>query len=320
MTPPKAGPALGQAVCVPDEDQRARLLAAGSPYTGEVLAWDGGGTPPPEIAKTTFLVAPYRATALEPEQLAYMPRLQLIQLLSAGFEAWAEVVPRGVTLCSGRGLHGSSTAELAVAGILMHLHGHVQLLEQQRRGEWRPLPRSSCSGRKVLVIGAGDIGSTVADVLTTLGATVTLIGRTARPGVLAQESLPELLPEQDVIVLSMPLTEDTRGLVDADFLRRLRPGCILVNVARGGIVVTGALVDALRAGRVKAVLDVADPEPLPSDHPLWAAPGLILTPHVGGGAEGWERRATALVLDQLARLADRRPLRNVVMDGASSDP
>ncbi|QKZ16149.1 NAD(P)-dependent oxidoreductase [Streptomyces chartreusis] len=302
---------MRETVCVPDRDRAAALLEAKAAVE-DVMVWDGTGPAPAGISRTTFLVAPYRATALEPGQLALMPGLRTIQLLSAGYEAWEAVVPTGVKLCTGRGVHGSSTAELAIAGVLMHLHRHPELLDQQKRAEWRVQPRSSCSGLSVAVIGPGDIGRTIAEVLAVLGAEVSLVGRRPGPGVVGPEELASLLPEQDVVVLATPLTAETRRMVNRDFLHRLRPGCIVVNVARGQIVDTDAVTEALKAGHIRAVLDVTDPEPLPKEHPLWAAPGLILTPHVGGGAEGWTERADALVRDQLNSLATGAELRNLV--------
>ena len=126
------------------------------------------------------------------------------------------------------------------------------------------------------------------------------------------DELEDLLPAVDVVVVIVPLTEQTRGLVDRDFLARMRQGALLVNVARGPVVDTDALLDALREGRVHAALDVTDPEPLPEDHPLWRAPNLLVSPHVGGASTAMEPRAYRLVREQLERFAAGQPLENVM--------
>jgi phosphoglycerate dehydrogenase-like enzyme len=132
--------------------------------------------------------------------------------------------------------------------------------------------------------------------------------------------LPALLPDADVVILSTPLTEATRGLVGKDFLARMKEGALLVNVARGAVVDTDALLGALEGGRITAALDVVDPEPLPADHPLWHAPGVLISPHVGGPTSAFLPRAERLLVDQLGRYVNREPLRNVVLTtGAASD-
>jgi phosphoglycerate dehydrogenase-like enzyme len=129
------------------------------------------------------------------------------------------------------------------------------------------------------------------------------------------EELPRLLPDADVVVLIVPLTEQTRGLVDAGFLAAMRDGALLVNAARGPVADTAALTAALAGGRISAALDVTDPEPLPGDHPLWRMPNVLITPHVGGSVRGLLPRAYRLVGEQLRRYAAGRPLANHVVDG-----
>jgi len=296
-------------VCVPDERHRAQLeeLGAGR-WTAKVLVWDGSGPPPDGIEHTELRLAPYRLEPMMPAALAAMPALDVIQLMSAGFETWEPVAPADVALCAARGVHGSSTAEVAVAGILMLLHQHPTLLRQQWEGVWRPQRRASLEGSTALVIGPGDIGRKIAAALEVFGATVTLVGRRAAAGVVGFEKLSEMLSHQEVIVLAAPLTEATRGLVDAEFLAKLDDGAIVVNISRGPVIDTDALADALEGGRIRAVLDVTDPEPLPAGHRLWSLPGLILTPHVGGASEGWDRRADQLLIRQLERRATGQPL------------
>jgi phosphoglycerate dehydrogenase-like enzyme len=241
--------------------------------------------------------------------------LRVVQLLSAGVEPWLPVVPDGVRLYNGRGIHGASTAELAIAGTLAMLR-QLPLFEEARRSrEWRPTLTAGLDGRRVLVLGSGDIGSRVAEVARVLDAEVTVVARRTRPDVRSVEELPALLADHQVVVVAVPHTPDTHKLVDGHFLAALPDGALVVNVARGPIVDTDALLAELTAGRLHAFLDVTDPEPLPAEHPLWRAPNLMLTPHVGGGTRGWQRRAYRLAAEQVRRYLAGEQLINAVTDG-----
>ena len=299
-------------ICLPDD--QAKQLVGPTPDV-DVVVWDGTGEPPAGIDQVEFLVGGYGGATMSPEALARMPRLSVIQLLSAGVESWLPVVPPGVVLCNGRGIHGGPTAELAIAGLLAVLRQLPRFVEQQRDRVWRATEVHSLDGMRVLVLGAGDIGQRVASVVRLLDAEATLVARHQRPGVEPIAALPELLAQHDVVVVALPLTAETEGLVDAAFLAAMRDGAVLVNIARGKIVRTTALVAELQAQRLRAFLDVTEPEPLPVDNPLWTAPGVLITPHVGGGTPGWANRAYRLVREQLSRFVAGEPLRNVVSDG-----
>jgi phosphoglycerate dehydrogenase-like enzyme len=299
-------------ICLPDD--QAKQLVGPTPDV-DVIVWDGTGEPPAGIDQVEFLVGGYGGATMSPEALARMPRLSVIQLFSAGVESWLPVVPPGVVLCNGRGIHGGPTAELAIAGLLAVLRQLPRFVEQQRDRVWRATEVHSLDGMRVLVLGAGDIGQRVASVVRLLDAEATLVARHQRPGVEPIAALPELLAQHDVVVVALPLTAETEGLVDAAFLAAMRDGAVLVNIARGKIVHTTALVAELQAQRLQAFLDVTEPEPLPADHPLWTAPGVLITPHVGGGTPGWANRAYRLVREQLSRFVAGEPLRNVVSDG-----
>jgi len=299
-------------ICLPDD--QAKHLVGPTPDV-DVVVWDGTGEPPAGIDQVEFLVGGYGGATMSPEALARMPRLSVIQLLSAGVESWLPAVPPGVVLCNGHGIHGGPTAELAIAGLLAVLRQLPRFVEQQRDRVWQATEVHSLDGMRVLVLGAGDIGQRVASVVRLLDAEATLVARHQRPGVEPIAALPELLAQHDVVVVALPLTAETEGLVDAAFLAAMRDGAVLVNIARGKIVHTTALVAELQAQRLQAFLDVTEPEPLPADHPLWTAPGVLITPHVGGGTPGWANRAYRLVREQLSRFVAGEPLRNVVSDG-----
>jgi len=277
-----------------------------------LLVWNGVAEPPPGIAATEVLLAPYMGEVFSHDAIAAMPRLRLIQLLSAGVTPWLDRVPPGVTLCNGRGVHGGSTAELAVAGLLSVLRGLPEFARNQAAGRWQERYTDDLDGAEVLLLGAGDINRRVAAALAPFGARCTFLARNARDGVRSVDDLPALLPRARVVILALPLTDQTRGLVDTEFLAALPDGAIVVNVARGAIVDTDALLAETQSGRLSAFLDVTDPEPLPVDHPLWGVPGVQITPHVGGGTHGWHDRGMRLIRDQLARLRTGEPLLNVI--------
>lgn len=238
--------------------------------------------------------------------------VSVVQLLSAGVEHWLGELPEGVDLVNARGAHGGSTAEWAVTALLALRREIPLFVEQQRTRTWRTRTSPGLQGAHVVVLGAGDLGEQTRRRIDGFDARVTLVGRTARDGVRAMSELPELLPTADAVVVVVPLTDETRGMVDAGFLASMPDGAALVNAARGQVVDTQALLAELTSSRLRAALDVTDPEPLPADHPLWNAPGLLITPHVGGDTEGSDDRAWAVARDQLLQLAaGRRPSNTV---------
>jgi phosphoglycerate dehydrogenase-like enzyme len=269
------------------------------------------GDLPDGADEVEFFVPAYEWTA-DLSVLARMPRLRVVQTLTAGVEHIRPHLPAGVTLCSGRGIHDASTSELAVALMLAAQRGLPDLVRSQARHEWAFGHHPSLADRSVLIVGYGAIGAALEERLTPFEVSIVRVARSERPGVHAVADLPALLPDVDIVVLVAPLTEETHGLFDEGMLRRLRPGALLVNVGRGPLVDTEALVAALHEGRVRAALDVVDPEPLPPHHPLWDAPGLLFTPHVGGSTSALWPRAHRLVREQLQRFAAGEALHNVV--------
>ncbi|HEX4107717.1 MAG TPA: 2-hydroxyacid dehydrogenase [Solirubrobacteraceae bacterium] len=245
-----------------------------------------------------------------------LPRLRLVQTLSAGVDRYAGRIPAGVTLARGGGVHDIAVSEWVLAVILASNRCLPEHRDDQHAHRWeRMYEARELQDARVLIVGAGAIGQAVAERLGPFGSHVAMVTRTGRDGTHAIAELPSVLPDADVVVLLVPLTDETRGLLDADMLARMGDGALLVNAARGPVVVTEALEAELRAGRLRAALDVTDPEPLPPGHTLWDAPGLLLTPHVGGSSPRWVARGYDLVADQLERLREGRPLRYVVGDG-----
>ncbi|MEU9589746.1 2-hydroxyacid dehydrogenase [Streptomyces sp. NPDC048219] len=284
--------------------------------------WNGEEDFPADPADCAFYVVPYmKPSGLGTRPLPLMRSVQVVQTLSAGIdhvEPGLGHLPAGVRLCNARGVHEASTAELTLTLILASLRGVPDFVRAQDRGEWLGGFRPALADRNVLIVGYGSIGAAIEDRLVPFEvARVARVARsartTARGPVHPLTELPALLPEADVVVLSTPLTETTRGLVNADFLARMKDGALLVNVARGPVVDTKALLAELESGRITAALDVTDPEPLPPGHPLWQAPGVLVSPHVGGPTSAFLPRAERLLVDQLTRFVNREPLRNVIL-------
>ena len=244
-----------------------------------------------------------------------MPGLKVVQVLSAGVDWIADRVPDGVTLCSARGARDRAMAEWVMAAILADAKRARACAEQQGRRHWELIKVADASNLRVLVLGFGSIGRALAAMLAPFDCEVVGVARRARDGVHGTDELPALLPEADVVVNLLPLTEATRGAFGARELEAMRAGALYVNAGRGATTDTAALVAALQAGRIRAVLDVVDPEPLPGDHPLWTAPGVMISPHSAGDTPGADRAAWALAAAQLRRYAAGEELHNVVSDG-----
>lgn len=266
---------------------------------------------PDSVAEVEVYVPPYRMDAAAVGAMAHMSRLKVVQTLTAGVDNFRASIPEGVALCSGRGIHDASTAELALTLILSSLRGIPQFVAAQSRREWQPVWRPALADKHVLIVGYGAVGEAIERRLVPFEVTITRVARTPRDGVHGVSELPTLLADADVVLLILPLTAETRDLVDRDFLASMKNGALLVNLARGAVVVTDDLVAELGTGRLTAALDVVDPEPLPVDSPLWDAPGLLISPHVGGASSAMWPRAHRLVRDQLLRYASGAPLHNV---------
>jgi phosphoglycerate dehydrogenase-like enzyme len=245
-----------------------------------------------------------------------VPSLKVVQTRSAGVDWILEHVPEGVTLCSAKGARDPAMAEWVLWAILADVKATRTALEQQAAREWEHLDLRDLEGARVLILGHGSIGVAVEERLAPFGvADIVRVARRARDGVHGVEELESLLPDADVVVNLLPATPQTNGLLDGRMLAAMRPGALLVNAGRGATVDTDAVLEALEAGRIRAVLDVVDPEPLAPEHPLWGAPNLILTPHSAGDTPGAERASWKLAGEQLRRYAAGEELINVVREG-----
>ena len=278
----------------------------------DVEVFDARQPPPASAERVRFYVPDYTFARRTLEVIPKLPQLEVVQMLTAGVEHVRPYVGSGMTLCNARGVHDASTSELAVALTLAALRGVPEFVRAQERGEWAQEVRPALADRTVLIVGYGSVGAAVERRLAGFECDVLRVARTARDGVRPIDDLPQLLPRADVVIMTVPATEQTRHMVDAEFLAAMKDGGLLVNVARGSVVDTAALLAELDASRLRAALDVTEPEPLPADHPLWRAPGVLISPHVGGASTAFWPRAYRLVAEQLRRYAEGEPLRNIV--------
>ena len=276
---------------------------------------------------------PYSTRALR--VWPYLRGVRLVLSLMAGTEWIPATVGPHVTICNARGAHNISTAELTLTMILAMLKYVPLYADIQRSGDWRrrseasqlyqqlthdqrtyhpPVKLEELTGKTVLIVGHGSIGQEIERLLGPFRVEIIRVARTPRshPLVHSVTELDDLLPRADVIVLILPLTAESTGLMGAHQFAQMRQGALLVNVARGGVVQTDALVEALNSGRIRAALDVTNPEPLPSDHPLWHCPNLLITPHIGGSSPQFDARSLQVAAAELRRYMQGEPLHNVV--------
>jgi phosphoglycerate dehydrogenase-like enzyme len=263
-----------------------------------------------------FLVVGHHGARRALEVATHIDGLRAIQVFSAGVDSIVGRMPPGIALCNASGVHDVPMAEWVLMAILASFRHLPEHLDAQRSGIWRDdtLEGDDLDGSTVVLVGAGSIGRAVEARLAPFGPEIVRIARRPREGVRAMEDLPGVLPAADVVVILLPLTDETRGVIDARLIGLMRPGALLVGASRGPVIDTDALTAALAEGRIRAAVDVTDPEPLPAGHPLWSAPGLIITPHIGSDVRGDEGRAWQLVFEQVGRLARGEPLVNVVTE------
>jgi phosphoglycerate dehydrogenase-like enzyme len=298
-------------VIVASVPTRSLARAIGDVDGVELVVWDGSSVPE-RAGEIELLVPDYGRGRGALASLERLPRLRVVQLQTAGYDAVLDLVPSSVQLASARGVHDDATAELALGLTIASLRGIDVAVREA--GSWRQdTTRRSLADSNVAILGYGSIGRAVAVRMLACGARVTGVASSPRDDdlvgrVVTADDLD--WSAQHVVVVVLPLSEATRHLVDAAFLARLSDGTLVVNVGRGPLLDTGAVL--AEAGRLSFALDVTDPEPLPPDHPLWTAPGVLVTPHIAGGTTAMLPRMAALVRDQLKALRDGRELRNLV--------
>jgi phosphoglycerate dehydrogenase-like enzyme len=243
-----------------------------------------------------------------------------VQAFSAGVDWLVPMVPKGVVVCREVGVHDASVADWVMAAMLAMQRGLPAFIDAQRRADWNrregdDADVNELGGQSVVIVGHGSIGRELAARLEPFGMRVSGIAQHPRPDAQPSSALADLLPLADVVVDLLPLTPETEKLVNRDFLARMKPGALFMNAGRGRTVDTQALLSVLQSGAVRAALDVTDPEPLPSDHPLWRAPNTLITPHIAGAVARWEERGYRFAGEQIRRYVAGEPLLGVFTAG-----
>lgn len=282
-----------------------------------ITAW-GPQTAPTDsdaMSEVTFYVPRYMSGLAGLEPITRMTSLRTVQLPNAGYDDAVAFRREGLTFCNARGVHDISTAELAMGLIISSLREIDKFVLAQPSGQWLAGPRPSLAYKKVALVGYGSIGQTIGRMMTPFSVDLHPFTRSGANGTHTMADFDDLLPTFDIVVLILPATPETVNLMNKERLAWMKEGALLVNVARGTIVDTEALADALESGRIRAAIDVTNPEPLPSDHRLWQCPGLILSPHVGGNSSAFEPGMRDLLATQLSRLSSGEALINIVMEG-----
>jgi phosphoglycerate dehydrogenase-like enzyme len=265
------------------------------------------------MATADFVVLPYEGSTISiSEAISRLPNVKVLQTLTAGFDNVQPHVPAGVTLCNAAGVHDDATSELAVLLALSALRDMPRSFRAQQEHHWETYFARSLADKNVLLIGYGNVGKAAEKRLLAFGCTVTPVARTARDHVHSIAELPNLIPLADVVMLIVPNNPGTVKLVDAKFLASMKDNAVLVNVARGVVVDTDALVAELKSGRISAALDVTDPEPLPAAHVLWELPNVIITSHNGGEGDVFWDRARARIHSQFDLWFAGQPLECVI--------
>lgn len=271
---------------------------------------------PPRSDEIEVCVPPY-TTAFDKTYLAQLPNLRHVQLLTAGYDGIPEVLPETITLANAVGVHDTSTAELAVTLALAPLRSIPEFVRNAETGTWAaPRFYDALADRRALILGYGSIGRAIARRLLPFEVAVTAVASRPREGdelvgtVHGISDLPGLLPTTDVLIVVVPLNDATSHLVDDEVLSALPDGAVVVNVARGGVIDTEAILR--HVGRLRFALDVTDPEPLPPDHLLWQAPGVLISPHTGGPTTAFRPRAARYLSNQLRAYLSAEPVPNIV--------
>src|SRR5262245_24249408 len=298
-------------VCLPDLPELARI--GSFPANVDVRLVPPEPATAPDLTDIDFVVP---TTRMRPSVMGLLARgggrLRVIQTLTAGVDWLIGNVPERVTVCNARGVFDGPLAGWLVGAILATQRGLVDARDAQANHEWAYAEPPELGGRRVVILGLGAIGTAIAKRLEPFGVEIDGVARTARDGVHGLAELAELLPGAEILVKILPLTTETKGLLGARQLALLPDGALVVNAGRGRTIDTAALVAEAQTGRLRAALDVTDPEPLPADHPLWALPNVLITPHMGGDSTTTTIRAIELAGDQVRRFAAGEPLINQV--------
>ena len=267
-----------------------------------------------KLEQVNVYVPKYMGGAKSLVYISEMPNLKVVQVLTAGYDDVLPLIPSGVQLANARGLHDLSTAELTLTLALASKAKISNLIYAQKENTWLRDVRHSIIDAKIAIVGYGSVGQEIAKVFRPFTDHIVGYTRSGSNGTNKIDNLNLELAEYDIVILITPLTDETKGFFDLKKMKSMKLGALLINMARGPVVVTGDLIEALESGWISAAVDVTDPEPLPQGHPLWNAPNLLISPHVGGNSTAFPGRAKKMIAAQMNRLALGEPIANVVKD------
>ena len=306
-------------VSLPNDPGLREAVEAGLDLTGvELVDWNLDSPAPRE--HIDIVVPAYWGGAKPLARIAEIST-RLVQWQSIGFNGIARHLPAGIPFANASSVHETATAELALALALASQRGLDGFMRDQAEHRWQLVTRPSLADRRALLIGYGGVSKAIEARLAGFEVSITRLARTARTEqnlagesveVLGFDSLHAALADAEIVFLAVPLNDGTKHLIDAAALSALPDDALVVNVARGPVVDTDALVAELSTGRIRAALDVTDPEPLPADHPLWDCPGLIITPHAGGDSTAMMPRMVALIGRQIERMRAGQEPENLI--------
>ena len=305
-------------VTVPGASLRRALDQAGGVPDGvEVVEWDLAGPPPIEAGRRIdIVVPPYMGAA---DRLGALDGVDvgLVQSQSIGYDDIAAALPPGHVFANAASVHETSTAELTLALVLAAQRGIPDFVRAASEGRWAPARHESLADRRVLLVGYGGVGTAIEDRLAPFEVELTRVASRARDDEAGRihgiDELPQLLPAAEIVIVGVPLNESTTGLVDAAFLAAMPDGALLVNIARGKVADTAAILAEAQSGRLRFALDVTDPEPLPDGHPLFALANVLISPHVGGASTAMMPRMARLLRRQVERMLRGDEPLNVVL-------
>ncbi|PFG29336.1 2-hydroxyacid dehydrogenase [Paramicrobacterium agarici] len=305
---------MSQRLVVSTPGNALRTMVGEVPEGVEMIRWDMDGPAP--VDHIDIAVGPYMGG---PEPLAHLETVttQLVQSQSIGYDGVTGYLPSGRVFANAASVHEASTAELAMALILAVQRGIPDFVRASSQGTWAPARYASLADRRVLIVGYGGIGVALEERLDGFEASVTRVARTARDSSAGRihgfDELPALLPDAEIVVLAVPLNDETTYMVDAAFLAALPDDALVVNVARGAVIDTDAMLAEARTGRLRFGLDVTDPEPLPEGHELFTLDNVLISPHVGGASTAMLPRMAKLLRRQIDHALAGESFENVVI-------
>jgi phosphoglycerate dehydrogenase-like enzyme len=305
---------MARSLIVSVPDSRLANAVGDVPDSVELVEWDFEGAPPRN--RIDMIVPPYMGGSSRLGRLAEVSS-RLVQSQSIGYDGVDELLPEGITYANASTVHETATAEIALTLTLAAQRGLPEFVRNAETGTWKSRMTPGLADKRVLILGYGGVGRAIEDRLLPFETTVVRVASRRRSDdrgtVHGVDELPELLPETDILIVVTPLTSKTTGLVNDDVLGSLPDGALVVNVGRGPVADTEALVRHATDGRIRLALDVTDPEPLPQDHPLWSLPNVLISPHVGGASGAMLPRMAALIRRQIEHLLAGEEPENIVL-------